>query len=495
MLTLTIKFEWFILLCKIYFFNFLVQFNFEYTAMQSNKKDNASEYSVSELSNAIKSQIEEHFGYVRVRGEILQPKIAASGHCYMRLKDENSAIDAIIWRGSMNKLSHQPEEGMEIIASGRITTYPLRSTYQIIIDSFELAGEGALLKLLEDRKKMFLTEGLFEEGLKQDLPLIPEVIGVITSETGAVIKDILHRVKERFPSRIVLWPVSVQGKTASEEISNAIRGFNSLSKNSKIPSPDIIIVARGGGSLEDLWAFNEENVVRAVSKSSIPIISAIGHETDTTLIDYVSDKRAPTPTAAAEMALPVRLDLLDQLKQSELILTRSITQKLLSYKNNIKGLSRGLPKLSFIIDQKQLQLDSFYERISLGPKRLLDHKKNELSHVSSNFEKNNFDVALNVYKEQLNNINKTLTFLNIQNFKMVENNLYNLSKRLISVSPEKVLMRGYAIIKNNNDEVLTDSVSAQKYKNIKIQFKDSEIPVSTVQKKVKHEDKRQKSLL
>ena len=471
MLTLTIKFEWFILLCKIYFFNFLVQFNFEYTAMQSNKKDNASEYSVSELSNAIKSQIEEHFGYVRVRGEILQPKIAASGHCYMRLKDENSAIDAIIWRGSMNKLSHQPEEGMEIIASGRITTYPLRSTYQIIIDSFELAGEGALLKLLEDRKKMFLTEGLFEEGLKQDLPLIPEVIGVITSETGAVIKDILHRVKERFPSRIVLWPVSVQGKTASEEISNAIRGFNSLSKNSKIPSPDIIIVARGGGSLEDLWAFNEENVVRAVSKSSIPIISAIGHETDTTLIDYVSDKRAPTPTAAAEMALPVRLDLLDQLKQSELILTRSITQKLLSYKNNIKGLSRGLPKLSFIIDQKQLQLDSFYERISLGPKRLLDHKKNELSHVSSNFEKNNFDVALNVYKEQLNNINKTLTFLNIQNFKMVENNLYNLSKRLISVSPEKVLMRGYAIIKNNNDEVLTDSVSAQKYKNIKIQFK------------------------
>ena len=413
----------------------------------------------------------------------------------MRLKDENSAIDAIIWRGSMNKLSHQPEEGMEIIASGRITTYPLRSTYQIIIDSFELAGEGALLKLLEDRKKMFLTEGLFEEGLKQDLPLIPEVIGVITSETGAVIKDILHRVKERFPSRIVLWPVSVQGKTASEEISNAIRGFNSLSKNSKIPSPDIIIVARGGGSLEDLWAFNEENVVRAVSKSSIPIISAIGHETDTTLIDYVSDKRAPTPTAAAEMALPVRLDLLDQLKQSELILTRSITQKLLSYKNNIKGLSRGLPKLSFIIDQKQLQLDSFYERISLGPKRLLDHKKNELSHVSSNFEKNNFDVALNVYKEQLNNINKTLTFLNIQNFKMVENNLYNLSKRLISVSPEKVLMRGYAIIKNNNDEVLTDSVSAQKYKNIKIQFKDSEIPVSTVQKKVKHEDKRQKSLL
>ena len=495
MLTLTIKFQWFILLCKIYFFNFLVQFNFEYTAMQSNKKDNASEYSVSELSNAIKSQIEEHFGYVRVRGEILQPKIAASGHCYMRLKDENSAIDAIIWRGSMNKLSHQPEEGMEIIASGRITTYPLRSTYQIIIDSFELAGEGALLKLLEDRKKMFLTEGLFEEGLKQDLPLIPEVIGVITSETGAVIKDILHRVKERFPSRIVLWPVSVQGKTASKEISNAIRGFNSLSKNSKIPSPDIIIVARGGGSLEDLWAFNEENVVRAVSKSSIPIISAIGHETDTTLIDYVSDKRAPTPTAAAEMALPVRLDLLDQLKQSELILTRSITQKLLSDKNNIKGLSRGLPKLSFIIDQKQLQLDSFYERISLGPKRLFDHKKNELSHVCSNFEKNNFDVVLNVYKEQLNNINKTLTFLNIQNFKIVENNLYNLSKRLISVSPEKVLMRGYAIIKNNNDEVLTDSMSAQKYKNIKIQFKDSEIPVSTVQKKVKNEDKRQKSLL
>ena len=463
--------------------------------MQSNKINNASEYSVSQLSNAIKTQIEEHFGYVRVRGEILQPKIAASGHCYMRLKDENSAIDAIIWRGSMNKLSHQPEEGMEIIASGRITTYPLRSTYQIIIDSFELAGEGALLKLLEDRKKMFLAEGLFEDSLKKDLPLIPEVIGVITSETGAVIKDILHRVKERFPTKIILWPVSVQGKTASEEISEAILGFNSLSENIKIPSPDIIIVARGGGSLEDLWAFNEENIIRAVSKSTIPIISAIGHETDTTLIDYVSDKRAPTPTAAAEMVLPVRLDLLDQLKQTQLTLSRIITQKLLSEKNNIKGLARGVPKLSFIIDQKQQQLDSFHERINLGPTRLLDHKKNELVYLKSIFKRSNFDLEIKKYKEIICDNNKKLNFFNRQNYKILDNNLNHLSKRLLSVSPEKVLMRGYAIIKNTKDEVVTDSVSAEKYKNIKIQFKDSEIIVSNTQRKVKIKDKRQKSFL
>ncbi len=463
--------------------------------MQSNKKNNASEYSVSGLSNAIKTQIEEHFGYVRVRGEILQPKIAASGHCYMRLKDENSAIDAIIWRGSMNKLSHQPEEGMEIIALGRITTYPLRSTYQIIIDSFELAGEGALLKLLEDRKKMFLAEGLFEESLKQDLPLIPGVIGVITSETGAVIKDILHRVKERFPTKIILWPVSVQGKTASEEISEAIMGFNNLPEDSKIPSPDIIIVARGGGSLEDLWAFNEENVIRAVSKSSIPIVSAIGHETDTTLIDYVSDKRAPTPTAAAEMVLPVRLDLLDQLKQTQLTLSRIITQKLLSEKNNIKGLARGVPKLSFIIDQKQQQLDSFYERISLGPRRLLDHKRNELVYFKSSFKRNNFDIAIKKYEELIYDNNKKINFLNHQNYKIIDNNLNNLSKRLLSVSPEKVLMRGYAIVKNTKNVVITNSVSAQKYKNIKIQFKDREIIVSNTPKKVKIKDKRQKSFL
>jgi exodeoxyribonuclease VII large subunit len=242
---------------------------------------NVPEFTVSEVSSALKKTVEDAFGYVRIRGEISQPKVAASGHCYMRLKDESAVIDAIIWRGGMSKLAHRPEEGMEVIAYGRLTTYPGRSSYQIIIDTFELAGEGALLKLLEDRRKALAAEGLFAEDRKKTLPLLPDVIGVVTSPTGAVIRDILHRVQDRFPRRVLLWPVRVQGDGAASEISAAIDGFNTLQKGGDIPRPDLLIIARGGGSLEDLWVFNEEVVVRSAAASEIPLISAVGHETDT----------------------------------------------------------------------------------------------------------------------------------------------------------------------------------------------------------------------
>ena len=463
--------------------------------MINDKNFSAPEFSVSEISNAIKQQIEELFGYVRIKGEILQPKIAASGHCYMRLKDENATIDAIIWRGNMKKLKHPPQEGMEIIASGRVTTYPLRSSYQIIIDNFELAGEGALLKLLEDRKKTLTSEGLFDDSRKKELPLIPETIGVVTSETGAVIRDILHRIRERYPSRVILWPVSVQGEMASSEISAAILGFNQFSLNKIIPRPDIIIVARGGGSLEDLWAFNEEEVVRAVASSEIPVISAIGHETDTTLIDYVSDKRAPTPTAAAEIAVPVRTELLDQVRQKGLILTRIVNQRLLSEENHLKGLARGIPKLSYLVEQKQQELDSFFERIVLGPKRLIDVKEKEFEILKSNLKTRDLYLLIKNHNVSLSDWFDRLNISYRQNIKLIERSLNNLSGILKSVSPQRVLERGYAIVKDYKGEVVTESVLAEKNKNLRIQFKDSEILVSLSKKKNKKEDKRQESFL
>src|SRR6185437_4409903 len=274
---------------------------------------NVPEFSVSELSFALKRQLEGAFPRVRVRGEISQPSFPRSGHCYFRIKDENAVIDAVCWKATLPRLGLRVEEGMEVIATGKLTTYAGSSRYQIIIDRLELAGEGALLKLLEDRRKKLQAEGLFDAGRKRPLPFLPDVIGVVTSPSGAVIRDILHRLSDRFPRRVLAWPVAVQGDKAAGEVAKAIAGFNKLPEEGPVPRPQVLIVARGGGSLEDLWAFNEEIVVRAAAASTIPLISAVGHETDTTLIDFASDRRAPTPTAAAEMAVPVRLDLVAEL--------------------------------------------------------------------------------------------------------------------------------------------------------------------------------------
>src|SRR5436305_13554358 len=278
---------------------------------------NQPEYTVSELSAALKRSIEDGFAQVRVRGEISGFKRHGSGHCYFALKDADAVLDAVCWRMTAIRLTLQPEDGMEVVCSGRLTTYPGRSKYQLVVDSVELAGKGALLKLLEERRQRLAAEGLFDAERKKKLPFLPEVIGIVTSPTGAVIRDILHRLADRFPRRVLLWPVAVQGEGSAQQVAAAIAGFNRIAAggpgNNGLPRPDLIIVARGGGSLEDLMAFNEEIVVRAAAASAIPLISAVGHETDTTLIDYASDRRAPTPTAAAEMAVPVRLDLIAEL--------------------------------------------------------------------------------------------------------------------------------------------------------------------------------------
>jgi exodeoxyribonuclease VII large subunit len=273
-------------------------------------KTNAAEYTVSEISNALRRTVEDAFGNVRVRGEISGYRGPhSSGHAYFSLKDDRARIDAVIWRTTLLRLKFPPEEGMEVIATGRLTTFPGKSTYQIVIDALQPAGAGALMALLEERKKRLAAEGLFEKSRKRPLPFMPAVIGVVTSPTGSVIRDIIHRIKDRFPLRIVVWPVRVQGETAAAEVAAAVAGFNTLPPGGGVPRPDVIIVARGGGSLEDLWGFNDEALARIIAASGIPVISAVGHETDWTLIDFVADVRAPTPTGAAEMAVPVKADL------------------------------------------------------------------------------------------------------------------------------------------------------------------------------------------
>jgi exodeoxyribonuclease VII large subunit len=323
---------------------------------------NIAEWTVSELSAALKRTVEDAYGYVRVRGEVSGFRGASpSGHCYFRLKDDKAVLEAVIWKGTYGRMRVKPEEGLDVIATGRLTTFPGSSKYQIVIDSLEPAGIGALMKLLEERKKKLAAEGLFDEARKQLLPFLPETIGVVTSPTGAVIRDILHRLADRFPRRVLVWPVRVQGETSAAEVAAGIEGFNALAERGPLPRPDLIIVARGGGSLEDLWSFNEEIVVRAAAASMIPLISAVGHETDFTLIDFAADWRAPTPTAAAEKAVPVRAELMVQLSQlgarKLACWQRGIEQR----RKELNLLTRALPK--DILAQPRQQLDSLSERL------------------------------------------------------------------------------------------------------------------------------------
>lgn len=319
---------------------------------------NAAEFTVSEIANAVKRTVEDEFGHVRVRGEISGFRGQhSSGHAYFTLKDENAALDAVIWKSSWPRLAFKPEEGLEIIATGRLTTFPRSSKYQIVIEQIEPAGAGALMALLEDRRRKLAAEGLFAAERKRELPYLPRVIGVVTSPTGAVIRDILHRISDRFPSRVIVWPVRVQGETAAAEVTAAIQGFNRCTPDGPIPRPDVLIVARGGGSIEDLWGFNEEIVVRAVADSRIPTITAVGHETDTTLVDYASDWRAPTPTAAAEAAVPVRSELIayvDDLGSRERQAARRISQ---NARDRYRAASAGLPRPADLLATARQRLD------------------------------------------------------------------------------------------------------------------------------------------
>jgi exodeoxyribonuclease VII large subunit len=326
---------------------------------------NTQEVSVSELSQALKRTVEDRFGFVRVRGEISGYRGPhSSGHCYFCLKDQNAKIDAVVWKGVFAKLRVRPEEGMEVVATGKLTTFPGKSSYQIVIDTIEPAGVGAIMALLEERRRRLAAEGLFDDGRKQLLPYLPEVIGVVTSPTGAVIRDILHRIADRFPRRVIVWPVRVQGETCAAEVTRAIEGFNAFPEGGAIPRPDVIIVARGGGSLEDLLGFSEESVVRAAASSLLPLVSAVGHETDWTLIDHAADVRAPTPTAAAEMCVPVRADLLTQIRDLSRRHVAATSRLIDRRRTDLRGLTRALPSGEAIVAVPRQRLDRAGERLT-----------------------------------------------------------------------------------------------------------------------------------
>ena len=327
---------------------------------------NEPEFSVSEISGAIKRAIESGFSHVRIRGEVGRVSMPRSGHIYLDLKDDKSVISAVVWKGVAGRLATHPEEGLEVVATGRITTFGGQSKYQLVIEDMKPAGVGALMAMLEKRKAALQAEGLFDPTLKVDLPYLPEVIGVITSPSGAVIRDILHRLRDRFPRKVLIWPVAVQGKNCAPEVTRAIEGFNAMSLGGAMPRPDLLIVARGGGSLEDLWGFNEENVARAAAASQIPLISAVGHETDTTLIDFVSDVRAPTPTAAAELAVPVKHELLVSVAASEARMAQSVSNLLTMRQQRLRDLGRALPRPDTLLEGPRQKLDLWGDRLPAG---------------------------------------------------------------------------------------------------------------------------------
>ena len=340
---------------------------------------NAPEFTVSEISGAVKRVIEGEFSHVRIRGEVGRVSFPRSGHVYLDLKDDRSVISGVIWKGVASRLETRPEEGLEVVVTGRLTTFPGQSKYQLVIEDMAPAGMGALMAMLEKRKQMLAAEGLFAPERKKPLPFLPEVIGVVTSPSGAVIRDILHRLRDRFPRKVLIWPVAVQGKNCAPEVARGIAGFNEMTPGGALPRPDLIIVARGGGSLEDLWGFNEEIVARAAAASRIPLISAVGHETDTTLIDFASDMRAPTPTAAAELAVPVRAELLAWTAEQGARLTRAQSQGLESRKRFLRDLSRALPRVETLTEPASQRLDYLSDRLPAALRALAQRRRVELS--------------------------------------------------------------------------------------------------------------------
>ena len=435
-----------------------------------NTNTNNPVYSVSEFSHVIKKLVETNFSYVRIRGEISRPSFPGSGHVYFTLKDTDGTIAAIIWKYTLPRLSIKPEEGIEVICTGKVTTFAGQSKYQIIVESMEVAGEGALLKMLEDRRKKLLKEGLFNQEFKKPIPYLPKIIGVITSPSGAVIRDILHRLSDRFPSHVYLWPVAVQGEGSAKQISNAIDKFNQFTDETTIKKPDLLIVARGGGSLEDLWSFNEEIVVRSVFQSSIPVISAVGHETDTTLIDFVSDLRAPTPSAAAEKAVPVRNELIARIDELNFRFKTSFNNKLNNNKDRLNSLIKLLGKPDQIFDNKTQKLDFIYRNFENLFKDIFVEKKNKITQHAQRLMPPKVLISNLVSKQQLLETKFQNYLQNIINRKEVK--LNSLDKLLEASSFNRVLDRGFSLVMNNKGKPIKLSSEAPKNANVKIKFSD-----------------------
>lgn len=437
--------------------------------------DNAEPLTVSEISQALKRTVEDRFGFVRLRGELSGVKRAASGHMYCALKDENAVLDGVMWRGNAGRLPFRPEDGLEVVATGKITTYPGRSKYQIVIERMELAGEGALLALLEKTKARLEAEGLFDPARKRPLPYLPRTIGVVTSPTGAVIRDILHRLADRFPSRVIVWPVLVQGQGAAEQVAGAVRGFSALPQG-HADRPDLVIVARGGGSIEDLWSFNEEVVVRAIADCPIPTISAVGHETDTTLADYAADRRAPTPTAAAEMAVPVRAELAAALADFEARKKRAILRPVQLGRERLQARADRLPKREALLEPHAQRLDDLAERLRRGLRDRAAQGRERLS---------NLRLAPAVLERNLREAQRALAGQKLAPA-LVERPLAERRERLAALGrlaeqlhPDRPLARGYVRVTDAEGRTITDRAGAAGEAALTLKFRDGDLDVST----------------
>ena len=461
--------------------------------------ENAPEFSVSELSGAVKRVVEGEFGFVRVRGEVGRVSRPRSGHVYLDLKDDRAVLAGVIWKGVSSRLAVQPEEGMEVVATGRLTTFPGQSRYQIVIDDVKPAGMGALMALLEKRKKALAAEGLFDESRKKRRPYLPEIIGVVTSPSGAVIRDILHRLRDRFPRKVLIWPVAVQGERCAPEVARAIEGFNRLTPGGALPRPDLLIVARGGGSVEDLWGFNEEIVVRAAAASQIPLISAVGHETDTTLIDFASDVRAPTPSAAAELAVPVRLDLLAWFDNQEARLTHALTKGISDRGQRLRDLARALPRVETLLDGPRQRLDGWAERLpnaltrsvqlrrvglyestgALRPgllRRAWESDRRRLDTAIARLSTGAIERDIERKSRDLTALSRRLSDAGTRQVQRWRERIDGLERLRETVGYEATLRRGYAVVRGDGD-VVTTKAAAETASGLEIEFADGRLPV------------------
>ncbi len=462
---------------------------------------NAPEFSVSELSGAIKRLIEGEFAHVRIRGEVGRVSRPRSGHLYLDLKDDKSVINGIIWKGVATRLQVQPEEGMEVVAVGRLTTFAGQSRYQIVIEEIRPAGVGALMAMLEKRKQMLAAEGLFAPERKKPLPYLPQIIGVVTSPSGAVIRDILHRLRDRFPRKVLVWPVAVQGEKSAAEVARAIAGFNALSPGGALPRPDLLIVARGGGSVEDLWGFNEEIVARAVAASDIPLISAVGHETDTTLIDFVSDKRAPTPTAAAELAVPVRLELLAWVNEQSARMSTALTGGVERRGQRLRDLARAIPRAETLVEPARQRLDRAGERLPAALRHGVQTRRVALSDVSGSLRPSLLSRAVSGEQRRLANISARLNLQAVQaDIARKGADLSRLTKRMGEIgqaqlvtlnhrleatdrlretlSYKATLERGYAVVRGDGAVVTTQQAAAAA-SALEIEFADGRMALGS----------------
>ena len=437
--------------------------------------DNAEPLTVSEISQALKRTVEDRFGFVRLRGELSGVKRAASGHFYCALKDEKAVIDGVMWRGNADRLPFRPEDGLEVVASGKLTTYPGRSKYQIVIERMELAGEGALLALLEKTRARLAAEGLFAPERKRALPYLPRTIGVVTSPTGAVIRDILHRLADRFPSRVIVWPVLVQGQGAAEQVAGAVRGFSALPEGHP-DRPDLVIVARGGGSIEDLWSFNEEVVVRAIADCPIPTISAVGHETDTTLADYAADRRAPTPTAAAEMAVPVRAELAATLADFAARQKRAILRPVELGRERLQARAERLPRRDALLQPHAQRLDELTGRLQQGLRDRAARGRERLGELR---------LSPGVLQGRLREARGRLDAARLSPAQVTRplgegrERLAALWRLAEQLHPDRPLARGYVRVTGPDGRTLTDRAAAAQEASLTLNFRDGTLAVST----------------